>query len=796
MGGNKSGVSCLGLEILLGFTLVCAIRMCFGYTNPNDVAAINSLYVSLGSPSVPGWVATGGDPCAQPWQGVGCDITNSFIISIKLIGANLGGELGDNLGAFSSIQDIELSNNLIGGSIPNSLPDTLVTFFLSDNKLTGNIPSSVSSLSKLSAMSLNNNELTGEIPDAFEGLTLLVNLDFSSNNLSGELPPSMGNLSALTTLHLQNNQLSGTLDVLQDPPLRDLDIRNNLFSGPIPEKVSSIPNFRKDGNLFNINIAPLSPPIASGPPAPPFFPGPTSDKTPPTPNRSPSASGQRPGKQADGPSNSKESNFQNSKKSLGTKRIVWISIASVLSFIIILLAALLFVPRCLRERRETYRTPKQREVTPYTGARENPQDGGLVIQPRNDEEKASPVVLVRPKEENKPRAFGSIPKPRGDEEEVNKKQMGGVPRKNYHEIDLSGFDLDVMPPPPPPPPPTPPPPPPQPFPPQKVIVNPIAAVEALAEKPLRLPATSVKAYTIASLQQYTNSFSQENLIGVGMLGNVYRADLPDGKLLAIKKLDKRVTNQQKDDQFIELVNNLDKIRHANVVELMGYCAEHGQRLLIYEYCTFGTLQDALHSDDEFKKKLSWNTRIRMALGAARALEYLHEVCEPPVIHRNFKSANVLLDDELSVRVSDCGLAPLISSGVVSQLSGQLLTTYGYGAPEFESGIYTSKSDVYSFGVVMLELLTGRMSYDRTRTRGDQFLVRWAIPQLHDIDALSRMVDPALSGNYPVKSLSHFADIISRCVQTEPEYRPPMSEVVHDLIQMIRKESPGSSSDGD
>ncbi|XP_073149292.1 protein STRUBBELIG-RECEPTOR FAMILY 3 isoform X2 [Henckelia pumila] len=639
-------------------------------------------------------------------------------------------------------------------------------------------------------MSLNNNELTGEIPDAFEGLTLLVNLDFSNNNLSGELPPSMGTLSALTTLHLQNNQLSGTLDVLQAPPLKDLDIRNNLFSGPIPAKLSSIPNFRKDGNPFDVNIAPLAPPISTGPPAPPFFPGPTSDKTPPTSSKSPPTSGQRPGRQADGPSATKESNSENSKKSPSTKRIVWISVASVLSFVILLLAALLFMPRCLRERREMYRTPKQREVTPYNGARENPQGGGSVIQPRNNEAKGSPLVLVRPKEENQPRALGSIPKPRGDEEEVNMKQMSGVPRKNYHEIDLSGFDLDVMPPPPPPPPP------PQPFPPQKVIVNPIAAVETTAEKPIRLPATSVKSYSIASLQQYTNSFSPENLVGGGMLGNVYRADLPDGKLLAIKKLDKRVTNQQKDDQFIELVNNLDKIRHANVVELMGFCSEHGQRLLIYEYCTCGTLQDALHSDDEFKKKLSWNTRIRMALGAARALEYLHEVCEPPVIHRNFKSANVLLDDELSVRVSDCGLAPLISSGAVSQLSGQLLTTYGYGAPEFESGIYTSKSDIYSFGVVMLELLTGRKSHDRARTRGEQFLVRWAIPQLHDINALSRMVDPALNGNYPVKSLSHFADIISRCVLTEPEFRPPMSGVVQDLIRMIRKESPSSSSDGD
>lgn len=277
-----------------------------------------------------------------------------------------------------------------------------------------------------------------------------------------------------------------------------------------------------------------------------------------------------------------------------------------------------------------------------------------------------------------------------------------------------------------------------------------------------------------------------------MLGTVYRAELPNGKFFAVKKMDRRVSNQQKDHEFLELVNNIDKIRHANVVELMGYCSEHGQRLLVYEYCAGGSLQDALHSDDEFRNNLSWNARIRMALGAARALEYLHEICEPPIIHRNFKSANVLLDDEMAVHVSDCGLAALITSGAVSQLSGQLLTTYGYGAPEFESGIYTSKSDVYSFGVVMLELLTGRMSYDRSRSRGEQFLVRWAIPQLHDIDALSSMVDPSLGGRYPAKSLSHFADIISRCVQTEPEFRPPMSEVVQDIIQMIRRESPKGS----
>ncbi|KAK9089398.1 hypothetical protein Scep_028480 [Stephania cephalantha] len=529
------------------------------------------------------------------------------------------------------------------------------------NKLTGNIPSSLSSLTQLAAMSLNGNSLTGELPDSFQDLSSLVNLN----------------------------------------------IENNLFSGPIPEKMLSIPSFKRDGNPFNSSAAPSASPSPPPPPSP--SPSPPI-RTPPPPTSGGQPAEGKPGSRASAPSASEAPSPVKKRKFWTGARVAWIAIAGVAS---------------------------------------------------------------------------SSPSPS-----------------------------------PPPPPPRPPPPPPPPPPPhvEKVIVEPISASGAStaqsSAKALNLP-TSMRSFTIASLQQYTNSFSQENFIGGGMLGSVYRAELPDGKslalhrasvaygasgfvldmLLAVKKLDNVVSRRQSEEEFLELVASISKIQHANIVELVGYCAEHGQRLLIYEYCSGGTLHDALHSDEELKRMLSWNTRIRMALGAARALEYLHEVCQPPLIHRNFKSTNVLLDDELSVQVSDCGLAPLIASGSVSQLSGQLLTAYGYGAPEFEMGNYTQQSDVYSFGVVMLELVTGRKSYDRTRPRGEQFLVRWAIPQLHDIDALSRMVDPSLKGVYPAKSLSRFADIISRCVQTEPEFRPPMSEIVQDLLDMIQKEHPRKGSEG-
>ncbi|CAI9086835.1 OLC1v1020754C1 [Oldenlandia corymbosa var. corymbosa] len=295
------------------------------------------------------------------------------------------------------------------------------------------------------------------------------------------------------------------------------------------------------------------------------------------------------------------------------------------------------------------------------------------------------------------------------------------------------------------------------------------------------------SYTVAALQTATNSFTQENIIGEGSLGRVYRAEFPNGKIMAIKKIDSAAVSLQEEDNFLEAVSNMSRLRHPNVVQLAGYCAEHGQRLLVYDYIGNGSLHDMLHFADERSKLLTWNARVRVALGTARALEYLHEVCLPSVVHRNLKSANIMLDDELNAHLSDCGLAALTPNTERQVSAAQMVGSFGYSAPEFAlSGIYTVKSDVYSFGVVMLELLTGRKPLDSSRVRSEQSLVRWATPQLHDIDALAKMVDPTLNGMYPAKSLSRFADIIALCVQPEPEFRPPMSEVVQALVRLMQR----------
>ncbi|XP_013662113.2 protein STRUBBELIG-RECEPTOR FAMILY 8 [Brassica napus] len=322
-------------------------------------------------------------------------------------------------------------------------------------------------------------------------------------------------------------------------------------------------------------------------------------------------------------------------------------------------------------------------------------------------------------------------------------------------------------------------------PPDKVTVDNVMKNGSLTR--MRSPITASQ-YTVSSLQVATNSFSQENIIGEGSLGRVYRAEFPNGKVMAVKKIDNAALSLQEEDCFLEAVSNMSRLRHPNIVPLGGYCTEHGQRLLVYEYVGNGNLDDMLHLNDDRSMALTWNARVKVALGTAKALEYLHEVCLPSIVHRNFKSANILLDEELNPHLSDCGLAAL-NPNTERQVSTQVVGSFGYSAPEFAlSGIYTVKSDVYTFGVVMLELLTGRKPLDSSRTRAEQSLVRWATPQLHDIDALSKMVDPSLNGMYPAKSLSRFADIIALCIQPEPEFRPPMSEVVQQLVRLVQRAS--------
>ncbi|XP_062199978.1 protein STRUBBELIG-RECEPTOR FAMILY 5-like [Phragmites australis] len=289
---------------------------------------------------------------------------------------------------------------------------------------------------------------------------------------------------------------------------------------------------------------------------------------------------------------------------------------------------------------------------------------------------------------------------------------------------------------------------------------------------------SLMTYASSDLEAATGNFHNSRLLGQGTIGRVYKAKYADGQVLAVKKFDPLSFSGSSD--FMDLVNGISKLRHANIAELVGYCSEPGHYMLVYDYHMSGSLYEFLHLSDDYSKPLTWDTRVRIALGTARALEYLHEVCSPSVIHKNIKASNVLLDADLNPHLSDCGFAYFYED--TSESLGP-----GYNPPECTrpSG-YVMKSDVYCFGVVMLQLLTGRKPFDSSKPRMEQSLVKFVTPQLHDIDALGALADPALRGLYPPKALSRFADVLSRCVQSDPEFRPSMSEVVQSLFQCVQR----------
>ncbi|XP_062189218.1 protein STRUBBELIG-RECEPTOR FAMILY 3-like isoform X3 [Phragmites australis] len=759
--------------------LLSALPLCQPYTYEQDVFAINGLYTALESPTLPNWTTNGGDPCSEGWQGVSCAVSN--ITSIILNGVNLGGQLGNTLENFTSLITLDLSNNNIGGTIPDGLPVTLQQFFLSANQLSGSIPNTLSSLTLLTSMSLNNNHLTGEIPDVFSALTGLANLDFSSNNLTGPLPPSMGNLTALTSLHIQNNQISGTLDVLQDLPFQDLNIENNLFSGPVPVKLLNLPNFKKDGNPFNTSIAPSAqPPVAQTP----------------LPSVSPSA-GHVPSKEPVNSTNVPEgSSPASGKHTVSIVKLVGYILIGVVSAVVFVLIVMycLSMYKERKSRDEVYTKSQMGRVSQGLGEPKIKEVAEIKEPPvklKNNVEKASNVVSDAKEDQklNMPTAASNVVYDSRDGQKLDSSMTAdpGVVtvKQNEHVIDMERTDNFVEE---------------RLHPPQPVVMctEKVTVNSSVRTRKGRVPSvgkvdliTTVKSFSISSLQQYTNSFSEQNLIRDSRFGKVYLAELPDGEqLLEVLKIDASYSKIPA-DAFLELVVNISELRHPNVLGLVGYCAEFEQRLLVYEHCSKMILHDELHYVDDSNNALSWNARLQVAVGAGKALQYLHEGCQPPIVHQNFEPSIVLLNSTLVVHVSECGLAALASKSA-SQLSGRMRTLFHYEAPEVhESGSLSDRSDVYSFGVVMLELLTGRKPYDSSRPRAEQHLVRWATSQLYDIDAISKMVDPSIKGQCSEKALSRLADIISRCIQHEPEFRPPMSEVVQDLARMVRNATKAS-----
>lgn len=311
-------------------------------------------------------------------------------------------------------------------------------------------------------------------------------------------------------------------------------------------------------------------------------------------------------------------------------------------------------------------------------------------------------------------------------------------------------------------------------------VDPVTRVGSL------LHPTSTRFLAFEELKEATNNFEAASILGEGGFGKVFKGVLSDGTAVAIKRL----TNggQQGDKEFLVEVEMLSRLHHRNLVKLVGYYSsrDSSQNLLCYELVPNGSLEAWLHGPLGVNCPLDWDTRMKIALDAARGLAYLHEDSQPCVIHRDFKASNILLENNFNAKVADFGLAKQAPEGRQNYLSTRVMGTFGYVAPEYAmTGHLLVKSDVYSYGVVLLELLTGRKPVDMSQPSGQENLVTWARPILRDKDRLEELSDPRLAKKFPKEDFIRVCTIAAACVAPEANQRPTMGEVVQSLKMVQR-----------
>ncbi|KAH7387421.1 hypothetical protein KP509_16G022100 [Ceratopteris richardii] len=600
---------------------------------------------------------------------------------------------------------------------------TLIVLDLSNNLLSGGL--SLELPPHVQEIDLSSNQFTGNVLTDFSELMNLNKLNISNNHLSGALPDMFSSLQSITILDLSKNSLSGPLpsSFAGLASLHTLYLQDNMFTGTI-NMLAQLP--LTDLDVSNNSFTGWIPSELKNLPSSKFignsfsiFPAP-----PPPPPSVPLPSG--PQNQVAAVTLHSASPKKSIRSYLTLGKMIGIGAGSLLAMVLAVLVVLFFVSR-----------RKSRDTDDKYDAEQSWH--GSLIPPWKEEIKQSCIRSQDHKEELE--------------------ELKPVVDSSLKACNVSEF-TNLKPPPVP-------------------ELSKMAKGREFSCRAQSHGSSSFVAqiYRIADLQLATDSFAEENLIHNGIFGKVFKGHLQNGQVIGVKKLDYCLTRLG-EDEFLDLVSKISRFRHENILTLIGYCVEHGQYLLAYNFIGNSSLYENLHTDLENKKRLTWSDRVKIALGTARALEYLQEISKPPVILCNLSSFNILLDDDLSPHLSECGFANYLQQ---EQVSAEHLA---YSAPEYTSaGLHMVENDIYSFGVVMLELLTGRRSFDGSRPWRERSLVRWAFPQLCDINALERMLDPSIYATCPKKSMSRFADIITQCLQNDPKFRPSMGEVVQYLEQI-------------
>eukprot|EP00253_Pinus_taeda_P010018 PITA_10018 len=311
--------------------------------------------------------------------------------------------------------------------------------------------------------------------------------------------------------------------------------------------------------------------------------------------------------------------------------------------------------------------------------------------------------------------------------------------------------------------------------------------------PIMMPNRTIsRAFTLEEMIAATENFSRK--IGEGGFGSVFLGKLPNGKEIAVKVLS--FFSRQGVHQFQNEVDLLSKVHHKKLVALLGYCSESRGLMLIYEYMAGASLRDRLYGTSPEVSELSWKARLNIALDAAQGLEYLHVGCTPKIIHRDVKTANILLDSSLNGKLADFGLSKMTSEGEVTHVTTTVKGTPGYLDPDyFRTHQLTEKSDVYSFGVVLLEIVCGRSPINAHLTDDELNLVQWVrsyVERNENPGEIEEIVDKRLSGNYCMESITSIVKVALTCVEPKPSLRPTMGEIVGKIKEALFLENGNNS----
>ncbi|XP_061951026.1 probable LRR receptor-like serine/threonine-protein kinase At4g30520 isoform X2 [Populus nigra] len=286
---------------------------------------------------------------------------------------------------------------------------------------------------------------------------------------------------------------------------------------------------------------------------------------------------------------------------------------------------------------------------------------------------------------------------------------------------------------------------------------------------------NLRNFTFRELQIATDNFCSKNILGAGGFGNVYKGKLGDGTMMAVKRL-KDLTGTAGESQFRMELEMISLAVHRNLLRLIGYCASHNERLLVYPYMSNGSVASRLR----VKPALDWNTRKRIAIGTARGLLYLHEQCNPKIIHRDVKAANVLLDEFCEAVVGDFGLAKLLDHAD-SHVTTAVRGTVGHIAPEYLStGQSSEKTDVFGFGILLIELITGMRALEFGKTVNQKGAMLEWVKKVQQEKKMEELVDKELGSNFCRIEVGEMLQVALLCTQFLPAHRPKMSDVVRML----------------